>query len=435
MRTASGPISRSVITSTSKRSLLLARTLHVHLRSNRWSGAQLHHVRKDSIGRGQEMRRRKKLVLVCAVVLAIGVALRVAAPFLVEQYVNRTLSGLEDYSGHVASVDLAIWRGNYTLESLRISKLAKGVPHPFVSVPRLNISIEWGALLRGELVAEIQARNPRLVFIDAESEEQSQTGLGPNWADKLKALAPFRFNKITVEEGRLEFRNAESQPPVELFVSNIEVVAENLTNVRRRQSDVFATVAARGLVMGETPISANARFDPIIDPPEIEVDAELEAMPLSELNPLLNSYANVDAEAGSFSTYVEIATADGRFEGYVKPLLEDAEFVRMEEDDNIFRKAWEGLVGLTAELFENQPKDRFATRIPLSGELEAVNVEIVPAIFNILRNAFIQALGAGISGTVGIKTLEESLQNENQDPDGEGDAAANGPGDRTRRSR
>ena len=372
------------------------------------------------------MRRREKFLLVCAVVLAIAVALRVAAPFLVERYVNRTLSNLEDYSGHVASVDLAIWRGNYSLERLRIHKLEKGIPHPFVSVPRVNISIQWGALLRGELVAEIQALEPRLVFIDAESEERSQTGLGPNWSDKLKALAPFRFNKITVEDGRLEFRNAESEPPVELFVDGIEVLAENLTNVRRRESDVFATVAAHGLVMGETAISVNARFDPIIDPPEIEVDAELEAMPLSELNPLLNSYANVDAEAGIFSAYVEIATADGHFEGYVKPLLEGADFVRMEEDDNIFRKAWEGLVALTAELFENQPKDRFATRIPLSGELDAVNVEIVPAIFSILRNAFVQALGAGISGTVGIKTLEESLQNESQERDGEGEAAAEG---------
>lgn len=370
------------------------------------------------------MRRRKKFVFAGAVVLAIAVALRVTAPFFVERYVNRALAGLEDYSGHVASVDLAIWRGNYSLESLRIHKLEEGIPHPFVSVPRMNISIQWGALFRGELVAEVEALEPRLVFIDAESEEKSQTGLGPNWADKLKALAPFRFNRITIEEGRLEFRNAESQPPVELFVDGIEVLAENLTNVRRRQSDVFATVAASGLVMGETPIRVNARFDPIIDPPEIEVDAELEALPLPELNPLLNSYANVDAEAGVFSAYVEIATADGRFEGYVKPLLEGVEFIRMEEDDNIFRKAWEGLVGLTAELFENQPKDRFATQIPLSGELDAVDVEIVPAIFNILRNAFIQALGAGISGTVGIKDLEESLQNESQKGDAEGEAAA-----------
>lgn len=381
------------------------------------------------------MRRRQKFLVVCAVFLAIAVALRVAAPFLVEQYVNRTLSSLEDYSGQVASVDLAIWRGNYTLESLRINKLEEGVPHPFVSVPRMNISIQWGALFRGELVAEIQALEPRLVFIDAESEEQSQTGLGPNWATKLKALAPFRFNKVTVENGRLEFRNAESQPPVELYVGGIGVHAENLTNVRRRQSDVFATIAAHGLVMGETPIRVNARFDPVIDPPEIEVDAELEAMPLSELNPLLNSYANVDAEAGIFSTYVEIATADGRFEGYVKPLLEGAEFVGMEDDDNIFRKAWEGLVGLTAELFENQPRDRFATRIPLSGELDAVNVELVPAIFNILRNAFIRALGAGISGTVGIDTLEESVPDEDRKTDDEGDAAAENRGDHTRGSR
>jgi hypothetical protein len=198
------------------------------------------------------------------------------------------------------------------------------------------------------------------------------------------------------------------------------VLAENLTNIRGEESDVFATVAARGLVMGETPVSVDARLDPVADPPELELDAELEKLPLPMLNPLLEAYANVDAEAGTFSLYTEIATADGRFTGYVKPLLENAEFLSLSEDESFFRKAWEGVVDLLAEVFENQPKERVATRVPLSGELDAVDAELVPAIFNVLRNAFVQALAASISDTVSLEDVDDPFRNEGRDGE-EGD--------------
>ncbi|HUO82896.1 MAG TPA: DUF748 domain-containing protein [Gammaproteobacteria bacterium] len=362
------------------------------------------------------MTRRRKLLIALAIVAVVAIAARAALPFVVEYYANRTLAGLEGgYTGHVEDVDLAVWRGNYSLEGLRIDKREGDIPLPFASVPRLDVSIQWGALLRGALVAEVHAIEPRMVFVDAESKERSQTGMGPDWAEKLEALAPFRFNRVTVRDGRIEFRNFESEPPVEIYIDDIEVLAENLTNIRGENDDVFGTVSARGLVMGETPVSVDARIDPVADPPELELDAQLEKLPLPMLNPLLDAYANVDAEAGTFSVYVEIATAGGRFEGYVKPLLENAEFLSRSDDENIFRKAWEGIVDLVAEVFENQPKERVATRVPLSGELDAVEAELVPAIFNILRNAFVQALSASISDTVSLEDVDESFRNEDQD--------------------
>jgi hypothetical protein len=364
----------------------------------------------------RRMTRRRKLLIALAIVAVVAIAARAAMPFVVLHFANRTLAGLEGgYTGHVEDVDLAIWRGNYSLEGLRIDKREGDIPLPFASVPHLDVSIQWGALLRGALVAEVHAIEPRMVFVDAESKQRSQTGMGPDWAEKLEALAPFRFNRMTVRDGRIEFRNFESEPPVEIYIDDIEVLAENLTNIRGENDDVFGTVSARGLVMGETPVSVDARIDPVADPPELELDAELEKLPLPMLNPLLDAYANVDAEAGTFSVYVEIATADGRFEGYVKPLLENAEFLSRSDDENIFRKAWEGIVDLVAEVFENQPKERVATRVPLSGELDAVDAELVPAIFNILRNAFVQALAASISDTVSLEDVDESFRNEDRD--------------------
>lgn len=365
------------------------------------------------------MIRRRSLLVALAILAALAIGVRATLPWAVEHFADRSLASLEEYTGSVDDVDLAIWRGHYSLENLRIDKREGDIPLPFLSAPSIDVSIQWGALFRGALVAELHAIGPRFVFVDGKTKEGTQTGLGPNWAERLKTLAPFRFNRFTVHDGRIEFRNFESRPKVELYIDSVEVLAENLTNISGRESDVFGTVAARGLVMGETPLAVNARLDPVADPPEIEVDAELEKLPLTAVNPFFEAYVNVDAEAGTFSVYTEIATADGRFTGYVKPLLEDAKFLDLADDEGFFRSAWEAFVGLVAEVFENQPEGRFATRIPLSGELEAVDAELVPAIFNVLRNAFVQALSASISGTVSIDDVDDPFRGEGPDePEG-----------------
>lgn len=306
-------------------------------------------------------------------------------------------------------------RGEYSLVDIRIDKKNSDIPEPFFSAPRADISIKWPALFRGALVAEVHAASPRMVFVDGKTEQRSQKGLGPDWAEKLEALAPFRFNRITVNDGRLEFRNFEAEPAVELYVDTIRIVAENLTNIRDSESDVFATLETRGSTLGVTPMCVNARLDPVADPPEIDLDVELDKLPLPALNSFLEAYVNVDAEAGTFSLYAEIATADGRFKGYVKPLMEDAEFLTLSDEGGFFRKAWEGLVDVIAEVFENQSTGRFATRVPLSGELEAIDAELLPAVFHVLRNAFVQALSASISNTVGLEDVGSPVEDKGQD--------------------
>ena len=40
--------------------------------------------------------------------------------------------------------------------------------------------------------------------------------------------------------------------------------------------------------------------------------------------------------------------------------------------------------------------------MPLEGELTAVNAELIPAVFGILRNAFIEALSAGLGSSLNV---------------------------------
>jgi hypothetical protein len=123
------------------------------------------------------------------------------------------------------------------------------------------------------------------------------------------------------------------------------------------------------------------------------------------VNPWLEEFLHVDAEQGVFSMYAEFAAAEGRFEGYAKPIMEDADiYAAGEEASGPFRRAWESLVDLARKVFENE--DQVATRIPLSGEIEHPDAGTLAAIVNMLRNAFVAAFTHSLEGTISLRSVD-----------------------------
>lgn len=61
------------------------------------------------------MRRRDRSLLILAIVIVVAIAIRAFMPFVVKDYVNRKLAALEAYEGHVDDVDIALWRGAYSI--------------------------------------------------------------------------------------------------------------------------------------------------------------------------------------------------------------------------------------------------------------------------------------------------------------------------------
>src|SRR5688572_7669468 len=110
-------------------------------------------------------RSKKLMALVAVLVLLIGI--RAALPEVIERYVNKTLDELEGYSGHIDDVDLALYRGAYQIEGVRIVKTGGKQPVPFFSASEIDLSVQWGALLDGEVVAEIDLHGPKVNFVTA----------------------------------------------------------------------------------------------------------------------------------------------------------------------------------------------------------------------------------------------------------------------------
>lgn len=344
-------------------------------------------------------------------VLALLVAVRALLPFGLRAYVNRVLDATESYEGSIGDVDVDLWRGAYDVEGIVLVKPGSDADEPFLRVQRLDVEVEWPALLRGRVVAEATLHHPVVTFLSARSEEGSQTGEEPSWIERLDALLPFGLERFVIRDGEVRYVAETTDPPVDLYMTDVYLEALNLANVRGKDEEevLIAQVEAAGRPFGTGEFEARLRMDPLAEPARFELDASLAKVRLIDLNDFLRAYGSVDAEGGTFEMYSELAASDGTVEGYVKTLFEDVQLLSFREIDgpeDALEAFWEGLLAVGSELFENQPRDRLATRVPLRGRIADVRTEPLTVLGNLLRNAFIAALRPAIDESIELEDLE-----------------------------
>lgn len=345
--------------------------------------------------------RHRILWGVLAGVLLALIAVRLALPEIVKRFVNRTLDGLNGYSGEVADIDLSLWRGAYQIKGLKIFKTNGKVPVAFVSADVIDLSVEWRALLQGRIVAELELFTPKLNFVNAEAPAQRQTKVDKSWTDTVRELVPFDINKVVIHDGQVHYRDLESKPRVDVFVKQLQATARNLTNSEKLGHSLYATMDASGVAMGSGKLRFDGRIDPYAKRPTFDMRMRLDGLELKQLNEFLQAYANVDAEKGTFSLDAEFTASRGRFKGYAKPFVKNLQVLTWNQDkESFFGKLWEGAVQVVAEVFTNHPKDQIATRIPFSGSFDQPDADILSTIGGVLQNAFLQSLHRGLEGSL-----------------------------------
>src|SRR5690606_21994178 len=140
-----------------------------------------------------EKRQRKHVVLkilaaALIVLVVVLIAVRAYLPIWITDYANKTLDNIPGYSGSITDVDLALYRGAYVIKSLKIFKDGKDIPVPFVDIRNIDLSLQWGALFRGEIVGDVTLDNPKLNFATGKSGTTSQTGTTTDWTVPIKKL-------------------------------------------------------------------------------------------------------------------------------------------------------------------------------------------------------------------------------------------------------
>jgi len=316
-----------------------------------------------------------------------------------------------EYHGSVRGIDLSVVRGGYVLRDLEIVKNdATAETPPFATIPSMDLTLQWPALFKGSAVGRVVMNQPQLNLVQSEENQEKQLGTGVNWPQEIRDLFPFTLNVVEVRNGLVMFRAPGISTNDSLTVRDFNMQLLNLTNVQDLEEPAFADLDVRGFIMGNAPITLTGTIDPNEMVPTFDIDLSIEGAKLVDVNPWLREFLKVDAEMGVFSMYSELAAAEGRFEGYVRPILEDPQFASANEEEGPFRKAWEGLVNLAAKILENKQEDQVATQIPLRGELTEPDVDLVTTIVNLMRNAFVAAFSHSLEGSINLRDVASDVR-------------------------
>ena len=366
------------------------------------------------------MRRqaKKRLLIVLGVVILLLVAIRIALEPIVEKYVNHVLANNESYTGKIDDVDLHLWRGAYVVKGTVIEKKDGKSVVPFLDIPEIDFSVDWNALLHGSVVAQIEMREPKVNFVGG-SGESNQAGGGTDWRQTVKDLVPLKINRFAIVNGEVHYVDPTAKPKVDVDVDALYVEATNLTNSEDLAGTLVANVKARGKPLHLGQFDLEASVDPYADQPTFDLNATMKGVPLVKGNDFLKAYGKLDLEAGTLDAYIEVAAKDGRFKGYVKPLLHDTKVVSLKKDideSGPLQTAWETVVGAAKGILANDKTENVATVVPFEGSFKDPKVNAWATIAEALRNAFIQALFGGLEGTISLKDVDAVSTRDQAEP-------------------
>ncbi|MBB3226379.1 hypothetical protein FHW69_000969 [Luteibacter sp. Sphag1AF] len=340
--------------------------------------------------------RYRRSLWILGIVAVVLIAARIALPYVVLNYLNGRMASMGSYSGHMADIDIHLWRGSYSINQLVITKVDGKVPVPLFNAQRTDIALSWRALTRGRVRGKVDFFHPELNFVDGKGEGDTQTGKGVDWREQLKALSPIRLDEVNVSDGVVTFHNFVSSPKVDLKMTDVNGTATNLTNVDSQAGSRVARLHVTARVLGDAPLEATATFDPLERLGDFKYSLTVRNIKLVKANDLARAYSGLDFAGGEGDFVMELEARDRNLNGYAKPLFHGLKIFSWKQDVEQDRKgplkiAYEAVAEGVVQIFKNHEKDQFATRVPISGHIDEKNLDTFAAIVGILRNAFVQA--------------------------------------------
>lgn len=361
--------------------------------------------------------RKKRVITIVLLIAALLVGIRLALPYVVLHYANRSLANMDGYRGHIEDIDLALIRGAYLIDSVYIHKVDSVTKKetPFFAASLVDLSVEWNALFKGTLVGKVRFEQPMLRFTKDKVEPDDVRKDSSTFQNLQEDFMPLEINRMEINNGRIQYIDEFAQPPVNVTITNASILALNLRNSYDSGALLPATITARANVY-EGHLSLKMKINPLAEVPTFDMNVELQNTDLTKLNDFFQAYAKADVSRGTFGLYSEIAAKEGNFKGYVKPLIKDLKVLGQEDrEDNVLKKLWEGIVGTVAEVFENQPRDRVATKVPFEGRVENPDANVWYAVVQVLQNAFVRALQPSLDQEINIAAVDSGKSREREE--------------------
>lgn len=323
-------------------------------------------------------------------------------PFVAAFIINKLMARRNGLYIHVNRILFSISGSSITLKNLTIDvkEPAAGGQSRIFKVLTITLSIEYKALLKGLLIFDIAIDKPEVIYIKGTQLPQVMSSTAPPDVQII-------CNQALISDGSIRYIDNTITPTLDFLAGNVNMVASGISNKPHPQKKLPAEIAVNAEICDGV-LNAMIKADASAVQPTFDINAEIKHVNLVQLNSLFKAYGNFDVSQGTLSMFAEAAALESKFKGYVKAEIVNLDILGPEDrHDSMISRLWQGLLGATVQLFENQKKDQMGTKIPFSGTFTNPKIGFWMASAQVLINAFVKALQPGIDYEININSPKE----------------------------
>lgn len=256
--------------------------------------------------------RRWWIWLAGAVVFLAGAA--VVASFFIDEplrrYLERQMNAhLQGYTIRIGALDFHPFGFSIDLEDVSITQDAHPDP-PVVRVPTLSASVQWRALLRARMVADVRIERPALHLDLAQlvHEAWNEVPLRERgWQEAVQASSPLKVNELRVVEGEVTYIDQAASRPVRLRQLNVR--AGNIRNVKSESGVYPSDLHVDGMIVDACTFKLDGRADFLAVPhAAVKAQMALDQVALAPFQPVASRF-NVNLRRGTLSAAGDVEYA------------------------------------------------------------------------------------------------------------------------------
>ena len=228
--------------------------------------------------------------------------------------------------------------------------------------------------------------------------KQQENGGAPDLIDlatELRKITPLDVDHIDIVDGQVAFVDVSRKERPELWLHDLQLSVENLTTRVHLTEGRPVLLTATGTLANSGTVSIFVTADPFEKGLTFSGRASVVGLQTAELYKFIEPATNMQAPHGTIDIFVEFDCRNGALTGGVKPVLKNVEIRPDGHGPWTALKAWASDVALRIFSDRVQERNAVVTVLPIKGSLTAPDLQLWPAIFGVMRNAFVEGLTSG----------------------------------------
>ena len=309
---------------------------------------------------------------------------------------QKGLDRLKGTSGSFHGLHVTIIHPGYNLYGLKVVETpASEHKDPIFYADRIEMRWSWREIFHGHLVRRIKMWNPKVVIPMRPGENGKPAQPPLEIARTLESVPSAGIERLEIVGGQITLVD-EHHDGQRVWLHDVNATLENLTSRKKLMEGLPVLVTVRGKLQKTGDLVLFVTADPFDKGLTFAGSFELRHLALADLHQF-TTIKGLKIPDGSIDMFGSVTCKRGTLTGGVKPILKN---VKVEAADNgLGNKLKALLADVAVKIFSDRVPGRNAVAaiIPIHGDLKKPDVQIVPTILAVLRNAFVEGLTSSLS--------------------------------------